>query len=242
MTIFGRTFRPRLWPTVFAVPVFLVMVGLGFWQLERLAWKEGLMAELSSRMSAAPIEMPDAPSDPASLEFRRVAIAGEFLNDRELYLPGKTYKGSHGAWVVTPFRLDDGREVIVNRGWVPDSYQRPQTRREGLFEGRVFVEGILRQPGWGGWESMRPDNNPAQNVWFYFDLPAMADAAGLTNAETVLYVEALGDESTGLMPIGLDRNVQLPNDHLQYAITWFLLALTLVGVYVVFHLRRPEAK
>lgn len=169
-------------------------------------------------------------------------LTGSFLHDRELLLPGKTYKGTHGLWIVTPFRLEDGREVIVNRGWVPDRYQRRETRREGLFPGVVTLEGILRVPGWGGWESMRPDNQPAANVWFYFDLPAMAEAAGLTNAETRIYVEALGDESTGLLPIGLDRKVELPNDHLQYAITWFLLSLTLVVIYVIFHLRRPDGE
>lgn len=239
MTLFGRPFRPRLWPTAIALPAFLVLVGLGVWQLERLAWKQDLIQELSERMAAPPIALPGDLADP-TLEFRRVTVTGRFLHERELYLPGKTYKGTHGQWVVTPLVLEDGRALLVNRGWVPDRYARPETRKEGLLAGTVTVEGIIRLPGWQGWESARPDNAAAANVWYYFDLPAMAAAAGLENPVTAVYVEALGDESTGLLPIGLDRDVELPNDHLQYAITWFALALTLLGVYLAWHLRRPD--
>lgn len=240
MQLFGRPFKPRLWPTLIALPAFLVLLGLGAWQLERLSWKQGLIAELTSRMEAPPIAMPDAPADPASLEFRRVTLQGEFLHDKELYFPDKTYKGTHGLWVATPFRLDDGRVVIVNRGWVPDKYLLPKTRQPGLLPGHVTVEGILRLPGWKGWDSMKPANDPGRNAWYFFDLPAMAEAAGLTGVVPELYVEALGDESTGLLPIGLDRHVELPNDHLQYAITWFALALVLLGIYIAFHLRKPD--
>jgi len=238
LTLFGRPFRPRLWPSVIALPTFLVMLGLGFWQLDRLAWKQQLIDELSARMAAPAIALPADLSDPA-LEFRRVEITGSFLHERELYLPGKTYKGTYGQWVATPFRLQDGRGLIVNRGWVPEKYFKPESRREGLLPGEVTLEGIIRLPGWQGWESARPDNAPAANVWYYFDLPAMAAAAQLENPVTAVYVELLGDESTGLLPIGLDRRVQLPNDHLQYAITWFALAAVLLAIYLAFHLRRP---
>ncbi len=238
MQFFGRPFQPRLWPTLITLPTVLVLIGLGVWQLDRLAWKQGLIDELSSRMAAAPIALPDQVEDPAGMEFRRVALAGSFLHDKELYFPDKTYKGTHGLWIATPFQLDDGRIVIVNRGWVPDKYVLPKTREAGLLPGHVTVDGILRVPGWKGWDSMKPANDPGRNAWYYFELPAMATAAGLEGVDTQLYVEALGDESTGMLPIGLDRHVELPNDHLQYAITWFALALVLLGIYFTYHLRR----
>ena len=113
---------------------------------------------------------------------------------------------------------------------------------EGLPEGTVTLEGILRLPGWSGWESMRPDNDPGGNRWYYFDIPAMAEAAGLERPVTEFYVEAVGDEASGLLPIGLQLTVDLPNDHLEYAITWFALAIALVGVYLVSQTRRePQA-
>lgn len=240
MTLFGRPFRPRLWPTLIALPAFLVLIGLGLWQLDRLAWKEGLIQELSQRMAADPVPLPLDLADPA-LEFRRVTVTGHFLHERELYLPGKTYKGTYGQWVVTPFVLEDGRSVLVNRGWVPEKYFRPETRKEGLLPGTLTFEGIIRLPGWQGWDSARPDNAPQANVWYYFDLPAMAEVTALENPVTEVYVEALGEEATGLLPIGLDRHVELPNDHLQYAITWFALALALLGIYIAWHLRAPSA-
>jgi len=237
MQLFGRPFKPRFWPSVVALPAFLIMLGLGFWQLDRLAEKEALIGKLEARWSEAAVPLPERFDDLDAWEYRRVLLKGHFLHEQEMPFPGKTYKGTVGAWIATPFVLDDGREVIVHRGWVPERYIPRATRREGLPEGEVTVEGIVRRGGWTGWESMRPDNSPTQNYWLYFDVPAMAAAAGLGNAITDIYVSQLGEEATGLMPIGLDLKVDLPNDHLQYAITWFALALTLAVIYVVFHLR-----
>lgn len=238
MQIFGRPFRPRLWPTLIALPAVLVMLGLGVWQLERLAWKQGLIDDLQSRWAQAAVPLPADLSDLEGLEYRRVLLTGRFLHERELVLPGKTYKGTYGQWIATPFVLEDGRGVLVNRGWVPEKYADPRSRREGLPEGTVTLEGILRLPGWSGWESMRPDNDPGGNRWYYFDIPAMAAATGLERPVTEFYVEAVGDEASGLLPIGLELTVDLPNDHLEYAITWFALAIALVGVYLVSQTRR----
>lgn len=241
MQLFGRPFRPRLWPTVMTLPILLVLIGLGTWQVQRMSEKGAEIAMLQARWQAEPIALPEDFSDPEALQFRRVLLTGHFLHDKELYLPGKTYKGTYGLWVATPFVLEDGRGVIVNRGWVPEKYQSPDSRTMGLFEGPTTVEGILRIGGWKSRDFVRPENDPARNIWYYFDLPAMVEAAGLERPVTAMYVEALGDESTGILPIGLPSQVDIPNDHLQYAITWYLLAVALVVIYVLFHLkRRPE--
>lgn len=238
MQLFGRPFRPRLWPTLVALPTFLVLVGLGVWQLDRLAQKQELIDRLEARWSEAAVPFPASIDSFDDWEYRRVLLQGHFLHEQEFLFPGKTYKGTVGSWIATPFVLDDGRTVIVHRGWVPDQYESRATRKEGLSEGEVTIEGILRQGGWSGWESMRPDNAPAQNFWLYFDLPAMAAAAALRNPVTDVYVMQLGDEKTGLLPIGLELTVDIPNDHLQYAITWFALAIALAVIYLVFHLRQ----
>ncbi|HKY94388.1 MAG TPA: SURF1 family protein [Kiloniellales bacterium] len=242
MQLFGRPFRPRLWPTLVALPAFLVLLGLGFWQLDRLAEKEALIATLQARWSEPAVPLPASFDSLDDWEYRRVLLKGRFLHEKELLFPGKTYKGTVGNWIATPFVLDDGRSVIVHRGWVPDKYLPRATRREGLPEGEVTVEGILRRGGWSGWDSLRPENAPAQNYWLWFDLPAMAEATGLANAQTEVYVMQLGDEQTGLLPIGLELDVDLPNDHLQYAITWLALAIALAVIYLVFHLRQGESR
>ena len=237
MQLFGRPFRPRLWPTVMALPAFLALLGLGFWQLDRLQQKEALIARLEQRFSEAPTPLPESFGDPKEWEYKRVLLKGRFLHEQEFLFPGKPYKGTVGNWIATPFVLDDGRSVIVFRGWVPDQYIPRATRELGLPEGEVEVEGILHRGGWDGWEWLRPVNDPGHNLWLYFDPPAMAAAAKLENAVTDVYVEALGDEKTGLLPIGRNITIDVPNDHLQYAITWFSLAIALLVIYVVFHLR-----
>lgn len=238
MQLFGRPFHPRLWPTLVALPAFLVLLGLGVWQLDRLAQKQELIDRIELRWSEAAVPFPASIGSFDDWEFRRVLLRGRFLHEKELLFPGKTYKGTAGNWIATPFVLDDGRSVIVHRGWVPERYVARATRKEGLREGEVSIEGVLRQGGWFGWESMRPDNAPAQNYWLWFELPAMAEAAGLQNPVTDVYVMELGDEKTGQLPIGLELTVNLPNDHLQYAIIWFALALALAAIYVIFHLKQ----
>jgi len=183
------------------------------------------------------VALPADVGDVETWEYRRVTITGRFLHERELVLPAKTYKGTYGRWIATPFVLQDGRSVIVHRGWVSEAYAARETRVAGLVEGIVTIEGVLRRPGWHGWESMQPDNEPARNVWYYFDLPAMAEATQLQRPLTGLYVEAVGNEDSGQLPIGLDLGVDLPNDHLQYAVTWYLLALALLAIYFAWHLR-----
>jgi len=237
MRCFGRPFRPRLWPTVVTLPALLVLLGLGFWQLDRLGEKQALINTLQARWSEAAAPFPAAFGAAADWEYRRVLLQGRFLHAQEFLFPGKPRKGKIGAWIATPFVLDDGRSVIVHRGWVPERRIARSTRPEGLPEGAVTVEGILQQPGWPGWESMRPDNQPAANQWFYVDTAAMAAAAGLANAVTEVYVMQLGAEASGRLPIGLELSVDLQNNHLQYAITWFCLALALAVIYLVFHLR-----
>jgi surfeit locus 1 family protein len=110
----------------------------------------------------------------------------------------------------------------------------------------VTVDGIVRLPAGPGW--FTPDNDPAGNMWFWADLPAMADHAGLAGEVAPLYLEAglpgAAAEATGtaepVYPIGGQTRVRLRNDHLQYAITWYGLAVTLVIIYIAYHRRKPE--
>ena len=236
-------FRPTLWPTLFTLPALIVLVGLGIWQLERLQWKEALIAERAARASAEPIALPAAgaalpPDDLAELDYRRAIATGEFLHDRELYLAARTRAGAVGYQVVTPLRQADGAIVLVNRGWVPDKLKNPATRPQGQVAGMVAIDGAMRAPSSQHW--LQPDNEPAKNIWFWADLPAMAVAAGVSDKLVPVFLEAGPAENPGGYPIGGQAHVNLPNDHLQYAITWFCLALALAVIYLVYHRRRAD--
>ena len=160
-------FRPFLWLTIVSLPTLLVLVGLGSWQLQRLQWKNDLIASFESRAAAPPIAVPaaDASLDDFGLddvEFRRLALVGTFQHDKEVFLTGRTYEGNAGFHIVTPFQLDDGRIILINRGWVSEDYRDPAKRAFSQVTGPVTVAGILRRPGVKGYfvPENEPDNDP----------------------------------------------------------------------------------
>ena len=229
-------FRPTLWPTLFTVPAIIVMIGLCVWQVQRLYWKEALIADREARVAAEPVALP-APgtnADAAAVEYRRVRIEGTFLHDKELFLGARSLNGNVGYRILTPFALAGGGAVLVDRGWVPVARKGPESRAEGQVAGLQTVDGVARVPPGRAW--MQPDNEPANNIWFYVDLPAMAAASGVA-LRTDLYVDAGPAENPGGYPVGGQTRIELPNDHLQYAITWGLLAVALAVIYVLYHLK-----
>lgn len=235
-------FRPSFWPTVFTIPAVLVMLGLGTWQLDRLQWKTDLIEEITSRTTAEPVPLPallsKADGTLGSIQYRRVRLTGTFLHDAEMYLAARSMNGNPGYHVVTPLRLAEGGVVLVNRGWVPLERKAPSDRAAGQIAGEVTLDGVVRVPrtekSW-----LQPDNQPEDNIWFWVDLSAMATHAGVADEAAPVYVEATAAEIPGGFPIGGQTRVNLPNDHLQYAITWYALAVILVVIYVIYH-RRPR--
>src|SRR5689334_6115184 len=123
-------FRPTFWPTVFTVPAILVMIGLAIWQVQRLHWKEDLIAQRVSRTTAEPIALPPAGTDLSSLEFRRVTVTGTFDHARELYLAARSQNDNVGYWIMTPLKTDTGETVLIERGWVPENMKLPETRAQ----------------------------------------------------------------------------------------------------------------
>jgi surfeit locus 1 family protein len=234
-----RRFQPRLWPSLAALSALAILLGLGTWQVQRLDWKAALIAEMQARGAAQAIDLPRDLSVP-DLEYRKVRLRGTFLHDRELYLSSRTNKGKVGLHVVTPMHLDNGRTILVDRGWVPPERKDPAARAEGQVAGPVALEGVLRRGGWGGSAWFQPANQPAENLWLWLDLPAMAARAGVPEAETAAYVAAGPAENPGVYPIGGTARVDLSNNHLQYAITWYALAAILLVIYVL-HQSRPVA-
>jgi len=240
MTVFGRwRFRPRPWPTAAAAAMFAVLIALGTWQIQRLHGKEALIADMRLRAQAPPVALPDPLGDPAALEFRRVRLRGRFLHHKEMYLAARTSQGRVGLHVLTPMVLDDGRAVLVDRGWVPPARKAPETRAQGQVTGPVTLVGVVRRGGWRGSSMFRPDNQPGDNLWLWMDLPAMAAWAGLPDAVSGVYVAAGPAAVPGGYPVGGQTRVSLRNDHLQYAITWYVLAAALLVIYVVHQSQPP---
>ncbi|HXV25304.1 MAG TPA: SURF1 family protein [Alphaproteobacteria bacterium] len=235
-----RGFRPRLWPTLLTVPALLVLLGLGTWQVQRLHWKEALIAERQAGLAAPATDWTEATEGPGELLWHRVSAEGRFLHDSELLLAARSMNGNPGYHIVTPFELGNGSVLLIDRGWVPLERKEPQARAEGQVEGTRTISGILRpghRPSW-----LTPDNQPERNFWFWMDLPAMAGSADLEQrAVTEAYLEADAAPNPGGFPIGGQTRTDLPNDHLQYAITWYALALALSVIYILYH-RAPDGR
>ncbi len=230
----GSGFRPSFWPTLLTVAMLAVLVGLGTWQLQRLEWKTRLIAERQAGLAGPALPLPADDDALAALEFRKVVARGRFLHDRELHVGSRTSRGKAGYHVLTPLKVGDGTMLLVNRGWVPLDRRDPESRPAGQVGGPVTVTGILRVNAHAGW--LTPENQPADNLWFSYDLPAMARAAGLPLRPAVLEADA-GDIPGGL-PAGGQFRTEIPNRHLEYALTWYALAVVLVVIYIVYHRRR----
>ena len=226
--------------TVGSLAAFAALIGLGTWQVERLHWKEGLIAERTAAVSAPPVALPRTLEAARSLEFHRVQATGQFLHDREILVHAiERRSGGAGFLVLTPLRLEDGAVVLVERGWVPAEKRAAATRAQGNPAGEVAVDGLLRlapaeKPGW-----FLPANDAARGEWFWIDLPRVARAVDLGDA-LPFYLEASAAPNPGGLPVGGQANTDLPNDHLQYAITWYALAAALAVIYLLL-LRRERA-
>jgi len=228
--------RGVLIPSIAAASAFAVLLSLGLWQLDRKAWKEGLIATLEQRLSAPPVALPAPATWPrlraADDEFLRVAMTAELLNDREapVYTSGSSLReGSSGPgyWIFTPARLADGALVMVNRGFVPDGKRDPGTRPDGEVAGPINMVGVLRWPEPPG--IFTPAGDPTRNIWFSRDSNAIAAAKGVSVAP--FYLELESPDPPGGLPQTGRLHPTLPNNHFGYALTWLGLACVLVGVY-----------
>ncbi|MGF1629847.1 MAG: SURF1 family protein [Kiloniellaceae bacterium] len=234
-----RRFRPTFWATVFTVPALAILIALGTWQVDRLFWKEEQIALRHERSEGPAVPLPQSFPDPVAVEFTRVKLDGSFLHDQEFYLGARTESGRVGLNVVTPFRLDDGRIVLVNRGWVPENRRDPATRAEGQLAGEVTIEALLRTDGWKGVGFAKPPNSPEERFYFWPDLPVMADYVDGPIVQEV-YTDAVAADIPGGLPIGGQTRIQLANDHLEYAITWYSFAVILLVIYFLYHYRRED--
>lgn len=211
-------FRPSRRATLVTVPAVAVMVGLGVWQLHRLEWKEALVARVQERIHAPPVPLPAAVDDADALDLRPVTVAGVLLDSRSQKVPARPRQGRAGYEIVTPVQRAGGPPVLVNRGWVPlDYHAAPGPDRP------VAWRGVARVPGSSGW----------------VHIPDLVALTGIAAALPVVVEVTPGQEPAGA-PAGIEPRAELPNNHAQYALTWFGLAATLVVIYVLSQRRRPR--
>lgn len=216
----------ELIPLLFIISAVGLCATLGIWQLERLAWKESLIAAIE-KAQAEPV-LTTLPKDLSSLEYRNVELKGQFLQDKALHRVGSRQGERPGFVLLVPFTLNDGRVILVDRGYTPADALPGITKPSA-------VKGILR-PARGKRAFFIPDNQPARNLWLYEDIAAMSSYTQLTLLPLV--VEATGSYEKGVYPIPNTGKIVLRNDHFGYAITWFSLALVGIVLFGVYYRER----
>lgn len=197
-------------------------LGLGVWQIERLKWKQALLADIGRAEAAPPVPLPRAPAP-----FEKVEVSGRLRNDLAARY-GSEVRGTAegpklGAQLIVPLERPGEPPLLVDRGWVPDGVAIPAAITTAT------ITGYIRAPEPAGWSAPSPD--PIQRRFWSLDPASIAAALGLPPVAPYTLV-ALGPPDASPAPAqALPRPA---NDHLGYAITWFGLSACLIGVFVIF--------
>lgn len=220
------------------------LIGLGTWQLQRLQWKEAMIMRVEEGLKQEPvsIETIEALSRTGTdIEYRPSFAEGHFLHEYESHFFA-THEGQAGYFVYTPLVLENDRLLLVNRGFVPMRLKARETRRSGLIGGRQKIVGLARSAPEEKPNSFVPDNDVDKNVFHWKSLDQMVSRLGADAPADIVpvFLDADATPVPGDWPIGGVTRISFPNNHLQYAITWFGLAAALVVIGGLFVRSRWE--
>lgn len=218
-----------------------ILIALGTWQVQRLSEKQALIAAVESRAFGEPIPLPldwTNIGPKADWEYSRVRVSGTFDHVAEVQVYTVSDIGP-GYWIFTPLALDNGSNLLINRGFVPSDKRTPDSRPEGQRQGRVTITGLMRSTEAS---SLFLRANDVENQRYYRrDIAEIAAAKAIANVAP-FYVDADAEENVGGLPIGGKTQLKFPNSHLSYAITWYILALMMIaaGWFVSRNLNSPN--
>lgn len=236
-------YKPRLVPILVTVLLVGMCLGLGIWQVQRLAWKTELITQMEAAHDGQPLIKARLPENLDALvekNFARVNLPGKFIHAHEFHRIGQYHNGQTGYDILTPFQIEgDGRIILVNRGWVPLDKKNPKNRPEDpRTDETFFLNGILLAPSPGSY--FLPDHDVKDNIWFWYDIARMNQESGLHLPPVV--VEMVNpDYAKGSLPIPRsDFTIALRNDHLGYAIIWFSLTVAGLVIFFLYHLKSRE--
>lgn len=212
--------------------MIIVLLCLGSWQMRRLEWKEKLLAEIHEALSKEAVPLTDNPlSEDSPTSISRVNVEGTLLKDKSMMLVPRMNEGERGAHLIVPLKQKDGKTYLVDMGWVSEDFD-PQSLPDDVSD----LSGILKKPGEKG--SMQPDNNLDEKTLFWYDLPSIESSLDLKKLEPFIIERDKKDLALPQnMPIPQDGFVSITNNHFQYALTWYSLAIVLLVIYSLY-LRR----
>lgn len=212
--------RRMIWPIAFGLIGCAVLIAFGTWQVQRLTWKEGILAEMDARLGDAPVALPAAP-DPARDRFLPVTASGTITADGVFVMASERGLGA-GYRLIAAFETD-GRRILIDRGFIPAALRdAPRPVAED-----VTITGNLHWPQDANSSTPSPDR--AARLWFARDLSEIAAFLGTEPVLIVLRDSTEPEPPARFVPLD---TAGIPNNHLNYAITWFSLALVWAGMTV----------
>ena len=212
---------------LFVIIFVTIFCALGTWQLYRLQWKLELISEITFGLDSSPIEY----SNSIKKNYQRVSAKGKFDFDNQIYLYSLNDNGKPGYDVITPFRTNKNENVLINRGWIKKELKNNPIINKNIEDEQKII-GLLRKiykPN-----IFKPDNDLKNNIWFSINLEDLKVTSGERFNEFVIFLE----DNQAKTPIPRKISIDVPNNHLKYAITWYAISVSIVFYYLYFRRKK----
>jgi len=234
--------------TIAVMIALTILIVLGTWQLQRHSWKLDLIAAVEARATAEPVALSNALNrlkQGADIRYYAVKVTGQFDHAQEAHVFG-TLGPTPGYYIFTPFISDDpqySKPIYINRGFVPENKKNIASRQEGQVQGSIMVSGLFRyaEQRSGIAKYFTPIDQPQDNIWYTRDPIKFSKHRNDTQKSVYnWYIDSAGTEHNADYPRGNTTRIEFNNRHLEYALTWYGLTLTLIGVWLAYPRYKPK--
>ena len=199
----------------------MLFLSLGTWQLYRLQWKQDLISQIDKGLKSTPIKY----SNKIKNDYQRVVLNGKYNYENQIYLYSLNAKGQPGFDVITPFKTIEGDNVLVNRGWIN---KEMKNKTEINLSNKSEIFGLLRKIVKKN--IFKPENDTEKNIWFSININQIKKITGKNFSNHVVFLE---DNVTNL-PVPKKITIDVPNNHLKYAITWYSISISILFYFLYF--------
>ncbi len=199
----------------------MLFLSLGTWQLYRLQWKQDLISQIDKGLKSTPIKY----SNKIKNDYQRVVLNGKFNYKNQIYLYSLNAKGQPGFDVITPFKTIEGDNVLINRGWIN---KEMKNKTEINLSNKSEIFGLLRKIVKKN--IFKPENDTEKNIWFSININQIKKITGKNFSNHVVFLE---DNLTNL-PVPKKITIDVPNNHLKYAITWYSISISILFYFLYF--------
>ena len=212
---------------LFVILFVTIFCSLGTWQLYRLQWKLELISEITIGLDSTPLEY----SNTIKKNYQRVKVKGKYDFDQQIYLYSLNDSGKPGFDVITPFKTNKNENILINRGWINKELKgNPNINTKSGSQQKII--GLLRKiykPN-----IFKPDNDLKNNVWFSINLEDLKEVTGHQFNEFVIFLE----DNQVKTPVPKKISIDVPNNHLKYAITWYAISISIIFYYLYFRRKK----